>query len=321
MIVLSSVGIRPAGIAHLFVAWLSKPVKTLQLYEVLVSVLSGRVPHELAEPAESLFDPTLGRRVPLRILVAEDNAVNQRLVTLSLGHMGYRADLAANGREAIEALERQQYDLILMDVQMPELDGLAATRVIRARYPPAAQPRIVAMTASALPEDRAACLAAGMNDFLSKPVRISDLQSAIGRSRRRSDAAPREQARHGPASDTEDDRSLPPLDQEVLGELRALRGRRDILRELLVAFREKTPSLLQDLRRAAEEGDAERLHFVAHTVRGSCLTIGAAEMIELLVEVEQLGRAGSTSGAAELLSRLESAFSRVRLAADSELGT
>jgi PAS domain S-box-containing protein len=319
MIVLSSVGIRPAGIAHLFVAWLSKPVKTLQLYEVLVSVLSGRAPHELAERSESLFDATLGKRIPLRILVAEDNAVNQRLVTLSLEHMGYRADLAANGLEAIEALERQHYDLILMDVQMPELDGLAATRLIRARLPAAAQPRIIAMTASALPEDRAACLAAGMDDFLSKPVRISDLQTAIGRSRRRSAAAPRERAGDGPDGNGSFDSDPPPLDQEVIDELRALRGRRDILRELLLAFREKTPSLLQDLRRAAEEGDAERLHFVAHTVRGSCLTIGASEMIELLVEVERLGREGSTRGATELLGRIESAFTRVRHAADSEL--
>lgn len=125
----------------------------------------------------------MGRRHPLRILLAEDNAVNQKLALRLLDRLGYRADVAANGVEAIRAIERQPYDLIFMDVQMPEMDGLEATRAICARWPAGGRPRIAAMTANALAEDREACLAAGMDDYLSKPIRVEELIAALSRSR------------------------------------------------------------------------------------------------------------------------------------------
>jgi CheY-like chemotaxis protein len=118
---------------------------------------------------------------PLAILLAEDNPVNQRVATLMLQRMGYRADVVANGLEALQAVERQTYDLILMDVQMPEMDGLQATREICSRWAPGARPRIVAMTANASTADRELCLAAGMEDFLTKPVRAADLRKALER--------------------------------------------------------------------------------------------------------------------------------------------
>ena len=110
--------------------------------------------------------------------MAEDNPVNQRVAILILQRLGYRADLAANGREALEAVQRQRYDLVLMDVQMPEMDGLQATREIRARFQGDSRPRIVAMTANASTSDRDDCFAAGMDDS-TKPVRSSDLRKAI----------------------------------------------------------------------------------------------------------------------------------------------
>jgi CheY-like chemotaxis protein len=121
-----------------------------------------------------------GRPRP-RILLAEDNAVNQKLALRLLQRLGYRADLAANGLEAIRAVERQPYDVVFMDVQMPEMDGLEATRVIVGRYPAGERPRIIAMTANALAEDRAACLAAGMDDYLAKPIRVEELVAALSR--------------------------------------------------------------------------------------------------------------------------------------------
>ena len=124
-------------------------------------------------------DPTLASRHPLRILVAEDNGVNQKLALRLLEQMGYRADLAGNGREAIQSVERQTYDLVLMDVRMPEMDGLQATRQIVARWPAGQRPRIVAMTANALNGDRPQCLAAGMDEHLSKPLRVPDLVAAL----------------------------------------------------------------------------------------------------------------------------------------------
>ncbi len=115
----------------------------------------------------------------MRILLAEDNAVNQKLALRLLQQMGYRADVASNGIEAVECVQRQAYDVVLMDVQMPEMDGLDATREIHRRVAPGERPRIVAMTANAMQGDREACLAAGMDDYLTKPIRVDALVQAL----------------------------------------------------------------------------------------------------------------------------------------------
>ncbi|MCP4544253.1 MAG: response regulator, partial [Chloroflexi bacterium] len=133
--------------------------------------------------AKPQFDPDMGKRFPLRILLVEDNAINQKLALHLLARMGYRADVAGNGLETLEALQRQPYDVILMDVQMPEMDGLEATRRIRHEVAPKAQPRIVAMTASAMKEDKDACQAAGMDDYVSKPIRVEELVGALNKCR------------------------------------------------------------------------------------------------------------------------------------------
>ncbi len=131
--------------------------------------------------AGSEFDARLAQRRPLRILVVEDNATNQRVVQLLLQRMGYKPDLAGNGREAVEAVANQTYDLVLMDIEMPEMDGVEATRQIRARVPRDAQPRIVGVTANAAHEDRVAYLAAGMDECLAKPIRTAELRAELER--------------------------------------------------------------------------------------------------------------------------------------------
>ena len=123
----------------------------------------------------------MAARHPLRILLAEDNVVNQKLALRLLQQMGYRADLASNGIEAVESVQRQAYDVVLMDVQMPEMDGLEASRRICARFGPGERPRIVAMTANAMQGDREMCLAAGMDDYLTKPIRVERLVEALER--------------------------------------------------------------------------------------------------------------------------------------------
>jgi signal transduction histidine kinase/CheY-like chemotaxis protein/ligand-binding sensor domain-containing protein len=168
-----------------FDAVVSKPVKPARLLQTLARCLN-RVPDTAIlaaalAPRPSEFDPLLAERVPLHILVAEDNQVNQQLALKLLEKMGYRAGLAANGREVLDALQRTTYDLILMDVQMPIMDGIEVTRQIRRSWPAGHRPRIVAMTASALESDREACLAAGMDDYLTKPIRVAALQAAIER--------------------------------------------------------------------------------------------------------------------------------------------
>ena len=170
-------------------AFVTKPIKASPLQAALASVL-GVTPEDASEgAAASAIDPELGTKHPLRILLAEDNAVNQTLALRLLEKLGYRADVAGNGIEALEALERQPYDLLLSDVQMPEMDGVEATRRILERWGPDERPWIVAMTAEAMQGDRERFLAAGMNDYVVKPIRIEELVAAIERAPRRGEPA------------------------------------------------------------------------------------------------------------------------------------
>jgi signal transduction histidine kinase/CheY-like chemotaxis protein len=183
LVMLTSLGRREVGETEVeFAAFLNKPLKPSQLFDVLLGIVAGQphtAPAERTTPTESLFDEAMGKRLPLRILLAEDNATNQKLALRLLSRMGYRADIAANGLEALDALERQTYDVVLMDVQMPEMDGLEATRQIVERWPQPERPHIIAMTANAMEGDREMCIAAGMDDYISKPIRPAALITAL----------------------------------------------------------------------------------------------------------------------------------------------
>jgi CheY-like chemotaxis protein len=184
LVMLSSIGGREQGTGEIeWAAYLNKPIKQSDLFNLMVGIF-GRAEAQPAPQTEGTpqFDLEMAQRHPLRILVAEDNVVNQKLALRLLSKMGYRADVAANGLEVLQAVERQPYDVILMDVQMPEMDGLEATRQLCARLAPQQRPRIIAMTANAMQGDQEACLAAGMDDYISKPVRIEELVRALSRS-------------------------------------------------------------------------------------------------------------------------------------------
>jgi CheY-like chemotaxis protein len=186
LVLLSSAGNRDAeavaadvelGIA----ANLGKPIKPAQLRDVLARVLGAAPAPERAAAAEMPIDQRMALRLPLSILLAEDNVVNQKVALRILGRMGYRADVAANGLEVVEALETRAYEVVLMDVQMPEMDGIEAARHICGRWKPQERPYLVAMTANAMQGDRERCFAAGMDDYVSKPVRIEQLKEALVR--------------------------------------------------------------------------------------------------------------------------------------------
>jgi PAS domain S-box-containing protein len=162
-------------------ASLTKPAKPSALHEVIVSIFAGRPAVVRSKGTRAAMDGEMAIRLPLKILVAEDNVVNQKLVLRLLERLGYSADLVENGIEAVAAVERHGYDFVLMDLQMPELDGLEATRRILARHPADSAPRIAALTANAMAEDRAMCMAAGMHDYLSKPIRPEELVAALER--------------------------------------------------------------------------------------------------------------------------------------------
>jgi len=179
LVLFTSLGRRETA-DGLFAATLGKPIHQSQLFDTLATLLGHE---EQAKPSPAppkpKLDAGMATRHPLRILLAEDNVVNQKLAMRLLQQMGYRADLASNGIEAIECVERQTYDVVLMDVQMPEMDGLEASRRITARLPAATRPRIVAMTANAMQGDREMCMAAGMDDYVTKPIRVDALVAAL----------------------------------------------------------------------------------------------------------------------------------------------
>ncbi|HUL94820.1 MAG TPA: GAF domain-containing protein [Usitatibacter sp.] len=184
LVLFSSLGRREVGDdASLFDGYLAKPIHQSGLFDTLAGILAVETSASVVPVAAPSIDAAMAARHPLRILIAEDNVVNQKLALRLLERMGYRADLASNGIEAIESVQRQSYDVILMDVQMPEMDGMEATRRICARWPAGARPRIIAMTANAMQGDREQCLAAGMDDYITKPIRVERLVEALGLAR------------------------------------------------------------------------------------------------------------------------------------------
>jgi CheY-like chemotaxis protein len=178
LVLFSSLGRREVDDTQgLFKAYLAKPVRQSQLFDTLANLFAHHTQPRETAPTKARIDGEMAARHPLRILLAEDNVVNQKLAMRLLQQMGYRADLASNGIEAVESVARQTYDVVLMDVQMPEMDGLEASRRIVAAG--ADRPRIIAMTANAMQGDREMCLAAGMDDYVTKPIRVEQLVEAL----------------------------------------------------------------------------------------------------------------------------------------------
>ena len=241
LVLLTSLGRLPqAQWSEDFAVQLAKPVKASPLYNALVKALAAHV--EQPESDEAVPDAGKPATSSLRILLAEDNAVNQKVALRLLDQLGYRADVASNGLEVLEALERQPYDVVLMDVQMPELDGLDASRRIGERWPAEVRPRIVAMTANAMPEDREACFAAGMDDYVAKPIRPNELSEALRRAR------PLEGTRTGRA-----ERAGASLDASAVESLRELGGEA-FLAEVIDTFLADAPALVAALRTTQSAG-------------------------------------------------------------------
>lgn len=246
------------------------------------------------------------RPLPGRVLVAEDNHSNQLVATYMLEHLGYQADVVSNGAEAIEALKREKYDIILMDCQMPEMDGFEVTRVIRASEADSQRHiSIIAMTAFALKGDREKCLETGMDDYISKPVTIEVLKSKIEAALSKGpDSAAEEnvfsQAPSGNAS----------IDPKVIAELLKLEedSAHNIVEELTAIFLTDSPMRVDSIRQAINEDDADGLEHSAHALKGSCTVIGALRMKEICFELEKIGSTSSLHKLGDALPRLENEF-------------
>ncbi|HSU84861.1 MAG TPA: ATP-binding protein [Thermoanaerobaculia bacterium] len=259
------------------------------------------LPSRLTPEMADLVGPQMAERLPLRILLAEDNSINQRVGLLLLERMGYVADVAGNGIEVLEALRRQPYDLILMDVQMPVMDGVEATRRIRAEFPVERQPRIVALTANVLREQREACLVAGMDDFVQKPVVFTDLRVALARCGGLEPAAAERTAAPPP------DAGSAPLDPARLASLRRLgeTSGKPLVQNLIETYLAETPRRLARLREALARADAADLIFAAHSLKGISAQIGVVRVAEISGEIERAAGNAELDGAAGLLTELE----------------
>jgi PAS domain S-box-containing protein len=308
-----------------FAASLTKPIRPSQLYDTLMSVfgatLAGVQAPTRASPVERLAE-----RVPLRILVAEDNVVNQQLALLLLKKLGYRADVAADGLEVLQALEREPYDVVLMDVQMPKMDGLEATRRIHQRWPEGRRPHVIAATANAMQGEREACLAAGMDDYLSKPIRMEELAAVLRRCRphlappppaaaRESDVGAQTPPEHESQGQPRSAGVLHPPALERLME--TIGDDRSLLTALIDTFLSDVPRLVEGARRGLQQGQADEVRRAAHTLKSNGATFGATSLSELSRELESLAGSGTLEGAAELIARIEAEYDRVRVALET----
>ena len=291
-----------------FAAFLTKPVKPSQLYDVLIQLFLEQVPAPKEPAAKGQFDPHLAERLPLRIVLAEDNVVNQKAATKMLERLGYRVDIAGNGIEAIQALERQPHDVVPMDIQMRDMDGLAASREICRRWPREARPIIVAMTANAMQSGREERLQAGMDDYISKPVQTGALRAALERA---GSSGPKNRAAETPGA----------INKTALASLRDIQSKDggDIVEEIVDRFLVDAPINVSALRRAVENGAREEIRRLAHTLKSSCACLGAGAMSEICGGIERrlIGRAGPQEPL-PLASSLEAEFYRVRNALDPE---
>jgi PAS domain S-box-containing protein len=325
LVMLTSLGSREEVQGSVeFAACLTKPVKPSQLYDTLMNVF-GAAPADVEAPGPpERRDGQLAERLPLRILVAEDNVVNQQLAVLLLKKIGYRADVAANGLEVLEALGRETYDVVIMDVQMPEMDGLETTRQIRQRWP-GRRPHIIAATASAMQEEREACLAAGMNAYLSKPIRVESLATALSNCRPHpprtppapagepgvspQPPAPQAPGQQGRAS------AAGVIDSAALERLVKIIGDEPgPLAALIDTFHDDVQRLVDSARRGLQQGQAEEVRRAAHTLKSTGATFGATRFSELSRSLESLASSGTLEGAADLIRRIEAEYQAVRIA-------
>jgi len=297
---------KPADLPEGLVEVVSKPVRTDKLHEVLVRRFTPlRQRDGAGRPKALTFDPTMASSRPLRILVAEDNAMNQRVAVLFFNRMGYRVDIAASGTEVLAALSRQAYDVIFMDVQMPEMDGLEATQRIREDLPRETQPRIIAMTANAMVEDRAKCLSAGMDDYVSKPLRVEELTRALN------GCQIVEATRRAPSSIRMRSYALDRAALDRLFELEAASGE-GVVAELVDGFASETSASLKRMQSMLSGGDRESLGRTAHGLKSSSAMMGAALVSRAAAAIEAACREGAkTEDLDVMLSALDVEFKRV----------
>jgi PAS domain S-box-containing protein len=289
-------------------ARLTKPVKPSRLYDAILNAFATAV-RPPVEHSKSLWDNHFAQRFPLRILVAEDNPTNQQLMRLMLQRLGYQPDIVSNGLETVKVLQLHCYDLVFMDIQMPEMDGLTATRYIRAEL--SCQPWIIGLSANAFWEDREEALTGGMNHYLTKPLKLESLVQALQQV-----PLVKEQLTVPPNPlDQEDGTTQAVID---LSELKNFMEPRD-LAEFLQEYLEDVLERIESMKVAVAQQDFAQISDIAHSLRGSSGNVGAQKLVNLCREIETLGKTGTdVSLMHPLLHQVEAEYARVAAALNQE---
>jgi PAS domain S-box-containing protein len=301
LLMLSSAG-KPQNVDiqdDTFNLFLSKPVKQSQLFDGITKILTTKVKKEQSKRKDHKLDTNLSQRLPLHILLAEDNIINQKIALMILQKMGYAADVAANGLEVIDALKRQSYDLVFMDVQMPEMDGFEATKMILKLWPDDVRPNIIAMTANAMQGDRENCLKMGMDDYISKPVAIEEVQDAIIRWGEKIQKKQKITTRPSSAEI---------MDWVMIDGLKNLDSRDeagDLLLELVKTFVEEYKENFNLLNEHFQKREAKDMQAVAHKLKGASANLGAREFAKICFEIEMKGKNNNLTRVEKLLPKLE----------------
>jgi signal transduction histidine kinase/DNA-binding response OmpR family regulator len=290
-----------------FAAYLTKPVKSAQLHDCLALAIGSKssAPETRSGPIITRHSVAEAKKGKIRILLAEDNLTNQRVALRILEKIGYRAEAVANGQEVLSALGRNFYDLILMDVQMPELDGFETTAAIRRKEKESGRHiPIIAMTAHAMKGDRERCLEAGMDDYICKPVQPKEIIAVIERRLRGDPLAEPEVSRAGMR------RGKEVFDRKIL--LGRLGGDEEIFREIVKAFLEDAPSQVEKLKHAVQEGNQIGVERQAHLLRGTAMNMSAKELQTVAWGMEVAAKDGDLSRARLLMEKLDPAFERLK---------
>jgi signal transduction histidine kinase/HPt (histidine-containing phosphotransfer) domain-containing protein len=305
LVLLTPLGVRadaPTDARLAFAHCVAKPVKPAQLSAALeLALFSPKKNVALIAPASP--SQLLSERLPLRILLVDDNAINQKVAARILGLIGYQPDLAENGRKALAALDEKNYDLVFMDLMMPEMDGLEATRNIRERQKnPGAHPNyrgriiVIAMTAHAMQSDRDKCIAAGMDDYLSKPIRPGDIRGMIEKWALPGNAPVEIKAASAPKVETP--AAEPPVEMDRLNDLTD--NNADSLRELVEMYFKQTNGQFEQIAAALRAGNGGEVRRVAHSCAGASATLGMMRLGQLMRDMEKEGMAGALTNATKI---------------------
>ncbi|MCX6166262.1 MAG: response regulator, partial [Ignavibacteriae bacterium] len=283
----------------LFSAYVSKPIKQSQLYNIILNVTFKDSQEAIEEEVKNVLDRNMSEKVPMRILVAEDNIINQKLILKILAQLGYKADVVGNGIEVIETLKRQRYDMIFMDIQMPEMDGLEATKYINQTWHNEDRPTIVAMTANVMHGDKEKCINAGMDDYISKPVLIEEVQKIILK-----------WAEFSKARKTFSRQNIKTslmLDSDIIYGLKELDDSNHF-KEVVNLYLEVAPVLIEGIKKSYAAKDYDSLKRAAFNLKRASLNLGANRLAEVCVKVESTDGKPDDDEIGKLVERLENIY-------------